>query len=221
MIYISHRLEELPPIADRVTVLRDGDTIATRDDGRRQPRAADPDDGRARAVGGLPEAHGAARRRRARAARRRLRGGGRARRRPDASARARSSGWPGSSARDGRSWRATSSASRRPTRARSCCAGSRCAIGSPGRRDRASASPTCPEDRRRHGVVLEMPVSDERHARRARQPVARSARSTSAASASSPPTTRGGSASRRASIRVAVSTLSGGNQQKVALAAGC
>ena len=31
MIYISHRLEELPQIADRVTVLRDGKTIATRD----------------------------------------------------------------------------------------------------------------------------------------------------------------------------------------------
>jgi rhamnose transport system ATP-binding protein len=31
MIYISHRLEELPVIADRVTVLRDGNMIATRD----------------------------------------------------------------------------------------------------------------------------------------------------------------------------------------------
>ncbi len=30
MIYISHRLEELPVIADRVTVLRDGQTIETR-----------------------------------------------------------------------------------------------------------------------------------------------------------------------------------------------
>lgn len=29
MIYISHRLEELPAIADRVTVLRDGETIST------------------------------------------------------------------------------------------------------------------------------------------------------------------------------------------------
>ena len=30
MVYISHRLDELPQIADRVTVLRDGNTIATR-----------------------------------------------------------------------------------------------------------------------------------------------------------------------------------------------
>jgi ABC-type sugar transport system ATPase subunit len=31
MIYISHRLEELNEIADRVTVLRDGQTIETRE----------------------------------------------------------------------------------------------------------------------------------------------------------------------------------------------
>src|SRR4030095_948463 len=31
LIYISHRLEELPAIADRVTVMRDGATIDTRD----------------------------------------------------------------------------------------------------------------------------------------------------------------------------------------------
>src|SRR5881397_933900 len=30
IIYISHRLDELPALADRVTVLRDGETVATR-----------------------------------------------------------------------------------------------------------------------------------------------------------------------------------------------
>src|SRR5204863_9581474 len=30
IVYISHRLEELPLVADRVTVLRDGQTIGTR-----------------------------------------------------------------------------------------------------------------------------------------------------------------------------------------------
>ena len=40
IIYISHRLEELPAIADRVTVLRDGAHVGTRDDGRRDPRAS-------------------------------------------------------------------------------------------------------------------------------------------------------------------------------------
>ena len=31
IIYISHRLEEISAIADRITVLRDGETVATRD----------------------------------------------------------------------------------------------------------------------------------------------------------------------------------------------
>ena len=38
MIYISHRLEELPQIADRVTVLRDGGVRRHAPDGRRRPR---------------------------------------------------------------------------------------------------------------------------------------------------------------------------------------
>ena len=41
MIYISHRLEELPEIADRVTVLRDGRTIDTREVAGGRPRRAD------------------------------------------------------------------------------------------------------------------------------------------------------------------------------------
>ncbi len=56
MIYISHRLEELPVIADRVTVLRDGRTIDTRLMSDVNRPAADSTDGRARTLGGLPEA---------------------------------------------------------------------------------------------------------------------------------------------------------------------
>ena len=56
MIYISHRLEELPQIADRVTVLRDGAYVATRRCRRGRPRRADPPDGRPRADGRFPEA---------------------------------------------------------------------------------------------------------------------------------------------------------------------
>lgn len=37
MLYITHRLEELPQIADRVTVLRDGESIATREIGELAP----------------------------------------------------------------------------------------------------------------------------------------------------------------------------------------
>ena len=38
VIYISHRLEEISAIADRVTILRDGHTIATRKLDRSAPR---------------------------------------------------------------------------------------------------------------------------------------------------------------------------------------
>ena len=65
IIYISHRLDEVFALADRVTVLRDGETIATRDRELDRSSGVDSADGRARAVGGLPEAARGARRRRA------------------------------------------------------------------------------------------------------------------------------------------------------------
>ena len=70
IIYISHRLEEILAIADRVTVLRDGSTVGTHArDGLHALDADQPDD-RPRAVGDLSEAAVALGDGRARAARR-------------------------------------------------------------------------------------------------------------------------------------------------------
>ena len=46
VIYISHRLEEVFAVSDRVTVLRDGETVGDQRDGRHRSTGADPDDGR-------------------------------------------------------------------------------------------------------------------------------------------------------------------------------
>ena len=143
MIYISHRLEELPTIADRVTVLRDGTTIATRamaDVNREQ--LIQMMVGRELAAV-FPEAHGAARRHRARAAARGLRGGRRARRDPHGARGGDRRLCRGSSARDARSWRGRSSDSRRPIdgeiRVRGEARAHRLARATPSR----MASPTC------------------------------------------------------------------------------
>ena len=69
VVYISHRMDEIFEISDRVTVLRDGAYVGTRGDGGDQFRRTRPDDGRAAHRGAVPEDRRPHRRRRARGAR--------------------------------------------------------------------------------------------------------------------------------------------------------
>ncbi len=62
MIYISHRLEELRRIGDRVTILRDGRSIATHADIRHHRSGVDSADGGTRADAGFSKTRGSDRR---------------------------------------------------------------------------------------------------------------------------------------------------------------
>ena len=216
IIYISHRLEELPQVADRVTALRDGVLVGTRPHGGGLPRRADPDDGRAGAVGGLPQDAGRARRRCVLEARGLgNRGVGRPGRGPERPGR-RGPG-PGRAGR------------RRPDRA-----GADPLRPDAGRRGRGPAprqpvaveSPAqavamgiayVPEDRRRHGVILEMATAANITLATLRA-IPGSGSSTPARSGRPPRSSSDGSGSRPRRSRPRSGNLSGGNQQKVALA---
>ena len=148
VIFISHKLHEVKAVADRVTVLRGGRSLATVADGGGDAALARGADGRPRAAASAGEARGRTRRR----------GGARARGHLDARRprRARPSAAPRSSCARARSSpsrasRATASASSprrspacaRRRRARCGSAGSRCAAATRARRSRP-ASRTSP-----------------------------------------------------------------------------
>ena len=220
VIYISHRLEEIFTIADRITVLRDGETVATaRARRRRRAPTLIRADGRPRARRRcFPSATVRDRRRRARAARRR------ASRRPasdDISLSVRRgeilglAGLVGS----GRTELAEVIFGLRPADAGEILLDgqARDASDRPRAAIRAGIA-YVPEDRRQHGVVLEMSVAanaslanlagvSRARADRPRRRAAQRAR-----------LRRRRCASRRRRIDAEVGSLSGGNQQKVALA---
>ena len=74
VLFISHRLDEVFAICDRVTVLKDGRLVGTQEHQGRHAGASDLDDGRARPRRSLPAAADRSAERRARAAHRRRRG---------------------------------------------------------------------------------------------------------------------------------------------------
>ena len=216
IIYISHRLEELPQIADRVTALRDGVLVGTRrmDEVTRAdlirlmvgrelsavfPKTAVPigEVVLERPRAGLP-------------------GVGGARRQPQGPRRARSSGWPGWSGA-GRTELARVLFGLTP--ADSGRSGSGASPSRSTRPGRAVALGIAyvPEDRRRHGVILEMSVAANTTPGDPRA-VSRVGLLDSAASGASPATFVKRLGIKTASIDAPVGNLSGGNQQKVALA---
>ncbi len=153
VVFISHRLEEVFAICQRVTVLRDGKLIFSK-----PLEGLTPDD-LVRAMVGRDVQAGDARGPQAR--RRRCSRSSTSPARacsstsPSRSAPARWSRWPGSSARGAARSPAPSSASTATTRARSTVKGRALRRGSPTAAMDAGIG-FVPEDRRQHGLVMEM-----------------------------------------------------------------
>ena len=223
VVFVSHQLDELYAVCDRVTVMRDGRTVLVGRDGRhRQARAggrhARPRSraGRARGRHRLPQA-GSSRRRRA--ARGRASGGRPtgARRQPRGARAARSWAWPACSGSGRTEVARASSAPIAPMAARSRSTASRPRSRSPPTRSRAGLG-FCSEDRKVEGIVPDMSVRENltlallprlaRRRHRRRGAAARDGRALHPAA--------GHQAAPSPEQRIR--ELSGGNQQKVLLA---
>ena len=217
VLFISHRLDEVFEIADRVTVLRDGRLISSRPRAEIDPGAGDPGDGRARDVGLLRPQPAAARATSCCAS---TASAARASSPTSASscARARCSASPASSAPAAPTSRWRCSGSRRPTAASSSCGGRRLSVRSPRQALRAGIA-YLSEDRRALGLSLPQSVTANITLATLRKYVTRLRLLDSLGRA------RGRRARfrekltiRTPSLDTPVEQLSGGNQQKTMLA---
>ena len=220
IVYVSHKMDEIFRICDRVTVLRDGETIGTRAIAETQRRRDDPHDGGARTR--TERTRRAARARATCCCRSPDLTHGQAARRVLRTAPRRSAG----RRRTGR--RRTQRTGRRAVRD-----GPRSRRHDPprgeGRRARIARARPCelgigllPEDRKLQGLMMQMSVRRKQHAWRAWPPAAVRIHPRRAGERTrvEPLFRRAGSEVRRRDD-ACVSALSGGNQQKVLLARGC
>ncbi len=158
IIYISHRLDEISTIADRITVLRDGETVAIRPEGRGGSGGDHRHDGGPRDFRRFSEARGRYRRNRTRIARslQPIFGAPQISRFPCGAAKF--SAWQDWSARDEPSWRKQLFGLTPADSGSILVDGAPVRIWSPAEAIRLGIG-YVPEDRRRHGVIPEMAIA--------------------------------------------------------------